>query len=236
MPHTVVLQLDNIGVYFNKRISLFNREKNWALKHVSFDVRSGETLGVIGHNGAGKSTLLRVLAGIMAPDEGNIVRHCDSASLLSIQIGFLPHLSGRDNAILSGMLLGCSKKEIVSKMDQIIDFSELGNRIDDPFRTYSAGMKARLGFGVAFTSDPDILLIDEVLGVGDRDFRTKSTNAMKEKIESDKTVVLVSHSEPLVRSICDRVIWIENGETMAQGPVDTVLEKYVEYKASVVAT
>lgn len=235
MAQKIVLELKNIGIFFNKRTSFFGSEKSWALKDVSFEVRSGETLGVIGHNGAGKSTLLRVLAGIMSPDTGEVIRNCDTASLLSIQVGFLPHLSGRDNAILSGMLLGCSRKEIIAQMDQIIEFSELGDKIDEPFRTYSSGMKARLGFGVAFTSDPDILLIDEVLGVGDRDFRNKSTNAMREKIASDKTVIVVSHSEPLVRAICDRVIWIEDGKTMAQGDVDTVLEQYVAYKDSIVA-
>ena len=233
MSDTVVLKLDRVGVFFKKHLTLFRQEKHWALRDITFEVKAGETLGVIGHNGAGKSTLLKVLTGILSPDEGSVTRNCDTASLLAINLGFVPHLSGRDNAILSGMLLGLSRSEVNSKLDEIIEFSELGSQIDDPFRTYSAGMKARLGFGVAFSADPDIILIDEVLGVGDRDFRIKSTNAMREKIQSDKTVVVVSHSEPLVRAICNRVVWIENGSVMAQGDVEEVLERYAAYVTSV---
>ena len=233
MSDTVVLKLEQVGVFFKKRPSLFQQEKHWAIRDITFEVRAGETLGVVGHNGAGKSTLLKVLTGILSPDEGSVTRNCDTASLLAINLGFVPHLSGRDNAILSGMLLGLSRSEVNDKLDEIIEFSELGSQIDDPFRTYSAGMKARLGFGVAFSADPDIILIDEVLGVGDRDFRIKSTNAMQEKIRSDKTVVVVSHSEPLIRAICDRVVWIENGSMMAQGDVEQVLERYAAHVASV---
>lgn len=226
MSDSILLSLDRVGVFYRKRLSLFAAEKHWAIKDVSFDVKAGETLGVIGHNGAGKSTLLKLLTGILSPDEGTISRRCETASLLAINLGFVPHLSGRDNAILSGMLLGLSKKEVMARLDEMIAFSELEEQIDDPFRTYSAGMKARLGFGVAFSADPDIILIDEVLGVGDRDFRIKSTNAMKEKIQSDKTVVVVSHSEPLVQEICDRLVWIEDGRVIAKGDVDGVLERY----------
>ncbi len=226
MSDSILLNLEDVGVYYRKRISLFSEERHWAIRDVTFNVRAGETLGVIGHNGAGKSTLLKLLTGIISPDEGTISRYCETASLLAINLGFVPHLSGRDNAILSGMLLGLSKEEVMARLDDMIEFSELGDQIDDPFRTYSAGMKARLGFGVAFSADPDIILVDEVLGVGDRDFRVKSTNAMKEKIQSDKTVVVVSHSEPLVREICDRLVWIENGHIMAKGDVNEVLDQY----------
>lgn len=223
---SVALKLDDIGVFYRRRASLFNREKHWAIRHVSFEVRSGETLGVIGRNGAGKSTLLKILAGILGPDEGTVIREVATASLLTINLGFLPNLSGVDNAILSGMLMGLSKSMIREKLPQIIEFSELGDAINDPFKTYSAGMKARLGFGVAFTADPDIILIDEVLGVGDREFRLKSTRAMKEKITSDKTVVVVSHNEPLIRETCDRLVWIENGMVVATGDVDPILADY----------
>ena len=226
MSEDVVLQLQNVGVRYKKRTSVFGSEWHWAIRGLSFDVRAGETLGVIGHNGAGKSTLLKVLTGILAPDEGVITRNSDTASLLTINLGFMPHLSGRDNAVLSGMLMGLTRREVESRIDEIIEFSELGDQIDEPFRTYSAGMKARLGFGIAFTADPDIILIDEVLGVGDRDFRIKSTKAMTEKINSSKTVVLVSHSEALVRYTCDRVVWIEEGRAIAQGPVDEVMDQY----------
>ena len=149
-----------------------------------------------------------------------------TASLLTLNLGFLPHLSGRDNAIVSGMLLGLSRGEVIEKLDQVTEFSELGRAIDDPIRTYSAGMRARLSFGVALTSEPDVILVDEAMGVGDREFRQKSTKAMKEKLKSDKTVILVSHSEPLVREMCDRLVWIENGTVVASGDVDAVLNEY----------
>ena len=223
---TVVLSLDEVGVYYHRRNSLWNREKQWALRDVSFDVNNGETLGVIGNNGAGKSTLLRVLAGLLDPDEGSIRRTIRTASLLTINLGFLPELNGRDNAILSGMLMGLSRGQVLEKLDRMIEFSELGDAIDDPFRTYSAGMRARLSFGVALTVDPDVILVDEVLGVGDQRFRDKSTRAMKEKINSDKTVILVSHSQEMIRELCDRLIWIDRGTVAANGRVDEVLGLY----------
>ena len=223
---TVVLGLDGVGVYYHRRNSLWNREKQWVLRDVSFEVNNGETLGVVGNNGAGKSTLLRVLAGLLDPDEGSIRREIRTASLLTISLGFLPELSGRDNAILSGMLMGLSRRQSLEKLDRMIEFSELGDSIDDPFRTYSAGMKARLSFGVALTTDPDVILVDELLGVGDQRFREKSTRVMKEKINSDKTVVLVSHSQETIRELCDRLIWIDRGRVAATGMVDEVLGRY----------
>ena len=142
-------------------------EKFWALKDVSFELYQGETLGILGRNGAGKSTLMRLMSGIIKPDQGELINHHNStASLLSLQLGFMGYLSGRENAILSGMLMGLTRREIEAKMDAIIDFSELGEFIDQPISTYSSGMSARLGFSVAFQTDPDILLVDEVMGVG----------------------------------------------------------------------
>jgi lipopolysaccharide transport system ATP-binding protein len=223
---SVALSLDQVGVFYHRKVSLFNREKSWAIRDISFEVNTGETLGIIGRNGAGKSTLLRVLADLLAPDEGQVTRNVKTASLLTLNLGFMPHLSGRDNAIVSGMLMGLSRKEAIANLEEVISFSELGDAIDDPFRTYSSGMRARLGFGIALTSDPDIILVDEVLGVGDMEFRQKSTRKMKEKMQSDKTVVLVSHSESLVREICDRVVWIENGSVIASGEVEGVLTEY----------
>src|SRR5262249_15432514 len=142
----------------------------WALHDVSFDLRHGETLGVIGRNGAGKSTLLRLLAGILAPDTGSIMRKTDKVSLLALQAGFIPALTRRENAVLSGILLGMERADIESRMDEIVRFAELEQFIDEPVRTYSSGMRARLGFTVAFQADPDVLLIDEVLGIGDASF------------------------------------------------------------------
>ena len=180
----------------------------------------------------GKSTLLRILAGILTPDIGQITYHIEKVriSLITLQAGFIPTLSGKENAILSGMLLGSTKKEIQSRMNQIIEFSELHEFIDKPVKTYSTGMKARLGFSVAYYSEPDVILLDEVLGVGDVEFRAKSTKAMKERIKSNKTVVIVSHNPTILSELCDRLIWIENGITMSQGNVDDVLNQYLEYK------
>lgn len=226
MQDSVVLTLEDVGVKYRKRVSFFGGEWHWAIRNLSFEVYAGETLGIVGHNGAGKSTLLKVLAGILAPDGGHIVRNCETASLLTISLGFMPHLSGRDNAILSGMLLGLTQAEVREKLPEIIAFAELESFIDEPFRSYSSGMKARLGFGIAFSADPDVILIDEVLGVGDRQFKKKSTAAMKEKIHSDKTVVLVSHSETMIRQTCDRLIWVDHGEVIAEGEVEDVLALY----------
>ncbi len=225
-----ILSLHHVGLYYSRRVGILKRTRHWALRDVSFDLRAGETLGIIGKNGVGKSTLLRILAGIIEPNAGKMIIHRPGLriSLISIGAGFVPYLSGRENAILSGMLMGSTKKEILSRMDDILDFSELNGFFDQPVNTYSTGMRARLGFSVAYHIDPDVILLDEVLGVGDEAFRVKSTSAMKERIKSDKTVVLVSHSVPLIREICDRLVWIEKGQTQAQGNVSEVLDAYLK--------
>jgi lipopolysaccharide transport system ATP-binding protein len=226
---TKLLSLKHVGLYYSRRQRLLRRSRYWALRDVSFDLHTGETLGVIGKNGVGKSTLLRVLAGILEPNTGKLVVHRPGLriSLITLQAGFVPFLSGRENAILSGMLLGATKKEIISRIDDIIAFSELNGFFDEPVNTYSTGMRARLGFSVAYHVDPDVILLDEVLGVGDEAFRKKSTDAMKQRIRSEKTVVLVSHSVPLLREVCDRLVWIEDGRTKAQGSVTDVLSSYL---------
>jgi lipopolysaccharide transport system ATP-binding protein len=225
-----LLTLQNVGMYYSHRNGVFKRKKFWALRDISFDLNYGETLGIIGKNGVGKSTLLRLLAGIISPNTGQVIVHQKKVkiSLISLQAGFLPFLTGRENAILSGMLLGSTRKEIMREMEKIIAFSELGEFIEQPVNTYSTGMRARLGFSVAYHADPDVMLLDEVLGVGDEDFRIKSTEAMKKRIQSDKTVVLVSHSAPLLREVCDRIVWIEDGRTKAQGDVEEVLKQYLK--------
>jgi lipopolysaccharide transport system ATP-binding protein len=154
------------------------------------------------------------------------VMHGGRASLLSLQVGFIPYLSGRDNVVLSGILLGLTRRQVLARMDDIIGFAELGDFIDEPMRSYSSGMKARLGFAVAFQADPDVLLIDEVLGVGDAAFRAKSAAVMREKINSDKTVVMVTHSEETVLELCDRVVWIDHGVTRRVGPTREVMDEY----------
>lgn len=227
---TKILTLQHVGLHYSKREGFLKNSKYWALKDVSFDLHLGETLGIIGRNGVGKSTLLRVLAGIISPDTGQMLIHKPGLriSLISLQAGFVPFLSGRENAILSGMLLGATKKEIRSRMDDIVAFSELNGFLDQPVNTYSTGMRARLGFSVAYYVNPDVILLDEVLGVGDEAFRQKSTAAMKQRIKSDSTVVIVSHSIPLLSEVCDRLVWIENGKTMAEGNVAEILDRYLK--------
>lgn len=226
---TKILSLDHVGLYYSRRQGFLKRSRFWALKDVSFDLYAGETLGVIGKNGVGKSTLLRVLAGIVNPNTGRMIIHRPGLriSLISLGAGFVPFLSGRENAILSGMMLGATKKEILSRMDDIIAFSELDGFFDEPVNTYSTGMRARLGFSVAHHLDLDVILLDEVLGVGDESFRKKSTDAMKQRIKSEKTVVLVSHSVPLLKEVCNRIVWIEAGCSQIQGNTPEVLGAYL---------
>jgi len=225
---SIVLSLNEVGVFYKQKRGIFG-EPFWALKDISFNLQQGETLGVIGRNGVGKSTLLRLLAGIILPNKGRFINHGYQAALLSLRLGFIYYLTGRENAILSGMFLGLRKSEIQAKMDAIIEFSELGHFIDQPIATYSSGMVARLGFSVAFQVDPDILLIDEVLGVGDAEFSQKSARMMKERIRSNRTIVFVSHNANLVRELCDRVVWIEDGISKAEGETKTVLKEYHQF-------
>ncbi len=221
-----LIELQGAGVWYKKRVSLFRKEKFWGLRNVSIHVKRGETLGVIGGNGAGKSTLLKLLSGILDPDEGKVFRKVRNTSLLTLGLGFLPNLSGKDNAVLSGILLGKTKEEMRNLLGDIIDFSEIGDAIDDPVRTYSSGMRARLSFATALKADPEMILVDELLGVGDLQFRKKSTQAMKEQISSEKTVVIVSHNEELLKEVCDRLIWIDAGTIKAQGSVEEVRKQY----------
>ena len=226
-----LIQLRGVGVSYRRaqRRLWPPGRRFWALRDVSFDVHAGEALGVVGRNGVGKSTLLRVLGGILGPDRGTIRAPGVRATLLSLQVGFARHLSGRENAILSGMLLGLTRRQILERMDAIIEFSELGDFIDQPIATYSSGMTARLGFSTAFQIDPDVLLIDEVLGVGDAAFVEKSSEVLREKIRSNKTVVLVSHSAAKLRELCDRAVWIHDGVSRAEGKTDEVIRAYTEF-------
>ena len=227
-PPARAISLRQVGLCYKRKQKLLGSRggEYWALKDVSLDLYHGETLGVIGRNGSGKTTLLKILAGILRPDRGQLITNGHRAALLSLQVGFLPYLSGRQNVMLSGMLLGLRQKEVKERMEAIISFAELEEFIDEPIHTYSAGMKARLGFSTALQVDPEILLIDEVLGVGDAEFVKKSTRAMREKVKSDKTVVLVSHSASMVLDICDRAVWIEKGSTMHEGRTGEVLDAY----------
>ncbi len=221
--------MESVGVRYRTRTRLFRTRESWAVRDVSFELMSGETLGLIGGNGAGKSTVLRVMAGIIQPDRGVIHRRTDyTASLLALQVGFMPFLTGRENVFLSGVVLGMSKREIARRFDDIVAFAELEESIDNLLATYSVGMRARLGFAVSLQADPDVLLVDEVLGVGDAAFREKSMAAMRAKILSNKTVVMVSHNETSLRELCNRVVWIERGAVVEQGAPGAILDRYRE--------
>ncbi|QKE65041.1 ABC transporter ATP-binding protein [Aquipseudomonas campi] len=229
MSEKIIFEAKNAGISYRQRAGVLRYDNYWALKDVSFTLHAGETLGVIGSNGAGKSTLLRMIAGIIEPDSGQVWRQPNtSASLLALNVGFKPELSGRENAILSGLLLGMSVQQIKSQIDAIHQFSGLGDFFERAVGTYSTGMRARLGFAVAIQADPDILLIDEVLGVGDQNFKTKSHAAMREKIDSNKTVVLVSHSMDAIKSLCDRVLWLHEGRSIICDDTDYVTDGYLE--------
>jgi len=225
VEHKTMLTLENVGISYKSNRGVFG-EAYWALKDVSFQLNQGDSLGIIGRNGVGKSSLLRMIAGLIKPDAGSFTNHGYDVSLLCMQLGFTYYLTGRENIILSGMLMGMRRNEIMEKMDDIIAFAELGRFIDQPIATYSSGMVARLGFSIAFQADPDILLIDEVLGVGDAEFSHKSALMMQEKIKSNKTIVFVSHHAVLVEQLCNRAVWIEEGVTRAEGDTHEVLEQY----------
>ncbi len=204
-----------------------------AVKGISFDIYKGEIVGLIGQNGSGKSTTLRCIAGIISPDEGSINLFDNSISLLAIGVGFQKELTGRTNIMLSGLLMGFTEKEILAKMDEIIEFSELGKFIDKPVQTYSSGMYSRLAFAITATLDTDILLIDEVFSVGDARFKKKSNKKMKSLImDNNRTVIMISHSLDTLRSLCNRIIWLDQGEIKMIGEPNEVLDKYNEYMIS----
>ncbi len=227
-PSTII-SVRNARVTYHKKTGFLRSKPFEAIRDVSFDLYKGESLGVIGRNGSGKSTLLKVLAGIIKPDKGTVTNNGYRVQLLSLQVGFEPNLSGRVNAMLGGMLLGMSKQEIAAKVPEIAKFSELGEFFDNPLSSYSSGMRARLGFSVAFQVNPDVLLVDEVLGVGDEAFQKKSKAEMEKLIASAKTIVLVSHNVDTIRRLCNRVVWIEHGVTQMEGEVGEVLHQYARY-------
>ncbi len=201
-----------------------------AVKGISFRVREGEILGIIGKNGSGKSTTLNALAGIFSPDSGTIDLHGHSISLLSIGVGFQKEMTGRENIMLSGMLLGFSENEIKEKEQKIIDFAGLENFIDMPVRTYSSGMYSKLAFSITAILETDIMLIDEVLSVGDQRFKKKSFRKMKKLISDEsRTVVIVSHNLNTLRELCNTVLWMDDGEIKMKGDPETVLDAYEAY-------
>jgi lipopolysaccharide transport system ATP-binding protein len=208
----------------------------WALRNVSFTIAEGERVGIIGRNGAGKSTLLKMLSRVIAPSAGRAEIRGRVASLLEVGTGFNPLLPGRENIYLNASLLGLSRKEINARLHDIIAFAEIGRFIDEPVKRYSTGMRARLGFAVAAHIDPDVMMLDEVLSVGDAAFQAKCLQRVGELMDTNPTLLLVSHSFAAVRQFCSRCIWIERGEVAMDGPVDDVVKAYTDQVMSLKAS
>ncbi len=235
-----VLEVEDLGVYFplqqRRRTSIkrlltgggLRRAPKvlWALRHVDFTCHEGEVVGIVGPNGAGKSTLCLALSQILTPDEGRVQVRGHVSTLLTLGAGFNRDLSGRDNILLNAAFLGISRREIESKLDEIVDFSELGEFIDQPVRFYSSGMRARLGFSIATALDPEILILDEVLSVGDRSFRAKSQRRIEELMAQSRLILIVSHSTVFLRGLCTHCLWLEGGRARAYGEADAVLDAF----------
>lgn len=202
------------------------REVLWALRNINLTLHEGQTVGVVGHNGAGKSTLCLVLAQILTPDVGSAIVRGKVSTLLTLGAGFNQDLSGRANIMLYAAFLGIPRDVLAAKMPEIIEFSELGDFIDQPMRAYSRGMRTRLGFAVATELDPEILILDEVLAVGDQKFRAKSRKRMQEMMDRSRLIVVVSHSTSLLRQVCTHTLWLNKGHVEQFGEADEVLTAY----------
>lgn len=200
-----------------------------ALNDVSIDVHYGTVLGIIGSNGAGKSSLMRVISGIVPPSQGRIEVYGSVSTLLALGVGFNPAMTGRDNVYLGGLAAGMSREEIDTNFDAIAEFSELGEAIDAPMRTYSSGMYARLAFSVAAVVEPDILIIDEALSTGDAKFKEKSLNRIKELRSADRALILVSHALATIEDICNEVVWLNKGKLMMRGKPSEVIAAYRDF-------
>src|SRR5580704_16891065 len=221
------------GRMFQQReLSENDQREFWALQDLSFEVKRGEAFGIIGHNGAGKSTALKILSRIMKPTKGHMDVHGRLSALIEVTAGFHQDLTGRENILLHGTILGMSKREIESKMDQIIAFSGIEEFIDTPVKRYSSGMFARLGFSVAAHVDPEVLIVDEVLSVGDLPFQRQCVARMKEVIRSGATVLFVSHNLKIVSEFCGRSLLLEKGRTIMTGPTPRVIAAYLQQSQS----
>lgn len=227
-------KVDNLKEYVIKLIThKLEFKKFHALQNISFDVKKGEHLAILGFNGAGKSTLLKTIVGVYKPTSGKIEKQGVIAPLLELGAGFDPNYSGKENIFLYGAILGYSREYIQSKYDEIVEFSELSNFINVPLKNYSSGMRARLGFSIATAVEPDVLILDEVLSVGDAKFRTKSLKKVQSMFEKGVTVLFVSHSIDQVKAICDTAILLDHGKIIAQGDVNEVSAIYDEMTSGV---
>lgn len=228
-------KVDNLKEYAIKLLTRKLEYKKFdALKNISFEVKKGEHLAILGFNGAGKSTLLKTIVGVYKPTKGKVEKCGVVAPLLELGAGFDPNYSGKENIFLYGAILGYSREYIEKKYKEIVDFSELGNFINVPLKNYSSGMKARLGFSIATAVEPDVLILDEVLSVGDAKFREKSLKKVQSMFDKGVTVIFVSHSIAQVRAICDKAILLNHGEIIAQGDVKDVSALYEKDRKSVV--
>ena len=228
---TFNVYLDKANTIKEKLLFLFSRnkkEKREVLKGINLKIKQGEVVALIGTNGSGKSTLLKLMTQIIYPNKGKITTNGKLTSLLELGAGFHPDFSGRENIYFNASIFGLTKKEIDKRIDDIIEFSELGKYIDNPVRTYSSGMYMRLAFSVAINVDADILLIDEILSVGDEHFQNKCYNKMRELKEQGKTMVFVTHNMSAVKELCDRSVWLYNGKIRMDGNTDEVVDAYVE--------
>ena len=244
IPHGVAVSVKDLGLTYTTsidkkptlkaRIKTVGRGKKHtrvvrALNEINVDVHYGTVLGIIGSNGAGKSSLMRVISGIVPPTQGRVEVFGSVSTLLALGVGFNPSMTGRDNVYLGGLAAGMSRDEIDRNFDAIADFSELGEAIDAPMRTYSSGMYARLAFSVAAVVEPDILIIDEALSTGDAKFKEKSLNRIKELRTSDRALILVSHALATIEDICNEVIWLNKGKLMMRGKPSEVIAAYREF-------
>jgi ABC-type polysaccharide/polyol phosphate transport system, ATPase component len=221
-------RIDNIKEYvirFVKRQIMF--EEFWALKGINFEIKRGEAVGIVGLNGSGKSTLLKIIAQVMKPSSGYINVYGTVAPMIELGAGFDMDLSARENIFLNGAVLGFNRKQMKEKFENIVDFAELWDFLDSPLKNFSSGMIARLGFAIATSSYPDILIVDEILGVGDYKFQLKCEERMNDIIRNGATIIFVSHSIDQVKKVCSRAIWLEKGHMVMDGAVDEVCHKYM---------
>ena len=240
-----MIKLENVSMRFNLGIernysikeafiSIFDKKRRlkktefWALSDVSFEVKKGEVIGLIGSNGAGKSTLLKVVSGVMKPTKGKVTVNGQISPMIELGAGFDSELTARENIYLNGAILGYSEEFLDKKFDEIVEFSELKDFLEVPIKNFSSGMVAKLAFSIATVVDPEILIVDEILSVGDIKFQEKSKNKMMEMIKGGTTVLYVSHSLESIKELCNRVIWLEHGQMVDMGDTDTICEKYYE--------
>lgn len=226
MKSKTLVSMENVSLkYFGNRLRNKDNQVK-ALNDVNLTLNSGEILGVIGNNGSGKSSLLRLLSGVIVPDEGTCTLKAKNTCLLSLGLGFDPQLTGRRNAMMCGMLMGLTKREILRSIEEIKQFSELGDFFEKPIRVYSSGMHSRLSFSIAMVVETELMLVDEVLSVGDLNFSKKSFNGITEKIKSGTTTVIVSHNLDVLQEICSRIIYMKNGSLIFDGNPSTVINAY----------